>query len=413
MNRRDFLRRLMTVPLASGAFLYGDPLRFNLRAAPASGKTLIVIFQRGGCDGLNTVVPYGDAEYYNLRPGIAVPPPGLGGALNLDGFFGLHPSLVGLHNIYLDGALAVLPAVHYAGAPLSHFDSQYLVESGTPLGSTDGWLNRHLANQSTEAQLRAAAFSAGVPHAFAGQISVPTFANLESLGLHGESEASLEDFSARLRAVYSQQMPVSDTNRSVLHASGLNMLDNIDLLSAIDSVGYQPANGAVYPNDSFSQQLQQTAQLIKEGIGLELVTVDLGGWDTHSDQGGAEPEGAQSQKHTVFANGIQALYTDLGSQMDDVIILTMTEFGRTVKENASGGTDHGKASAWFVIGGRVNGGIYGDWPGLGPEQLSQGRYLQQSIDFRDVMAEVAIGHLENSNLAAVLPGHVYTPLGFL
>ena len=402
----------MTVPLASGAFLYGDPLRFNLRAAPASGKTLVVIFQRGGCDGLNTVVPYGDDEYYNLRPGIAVPPPGSGGALNLDGFFGLHPSLAGLHNIYQDGTLAVLPAVHYANASLSHFDGQRLVESGAPAGASDGWLNRHLASQSTEAQIRAAAFGSGVPHAFDGQISVPTFADLESLGLHG-SQATVDDFYLRMQAVYSQQTSVSDTNRAALHASGLTMLDNIELLSALDAAGYQPANGALYRNDNFSRQLRQTAQLIKEGIGLELVTVDLGGWDTHSSQGGAEPDGAQSQRHAMFADGIEALYTDLGSLMDDVVILTMTEFGRTAKENASGGTDHGNASAWFVIGGAVSGGIYGDWPGLGPDQLSRGRYLEQSIDFRDVMAEVATGHLENSNLATLLPGHAYTPVGFL
>jgi len=402
----------MTVPLASGALLYGDPLRFNLRAATAEGKTLVVIFQRGGCDGLNTVVPYGEDEYYNLRPAIAVPPPGPGGALNLDGFFGLHPSLAGLYDIYQDGALAVLPTVHYSGAPLSHFDGQHRVESGTLLGAADGWLNRHLASRSSAADIRAAAFGSGLPHAFDGPISVPTFTDLEKLGLYG-TQSSVDDFYTRIRAIYAQETPVGDANRSALHASGLIMLDKIDLLSALDVAGYQPANGALYGNDNFSRQLRQTAQLIKEDMGLELVTIDIGGWDTHSSQGGAEPDGAQSQRHAAFANGIEALYTDLGSLMNDVVILTMTEFGRTAAENASGGTDHGKASAWFVIGGGVNGGIYGNWPGLGPDQLLNGRYLQQSIDFRDVLAEVTTRHLGNNDLAAVLPGHLYTPVGFL
>lgn len=413
MNRREFLRRFMVGSLTTTAFLSGAPLCLNLRAASGtSGKTLVVIFQRGGCDGLNTVVPYGESEYYNLRPTIAVPPPGQGGALDLDGFFGLHPSLAPLHTIYQEETMAVLPAVHYADASRSHFSSEYYIESGSPYGTTDGWLNRHLTSMPAEGSFRAVAFRNGLPHAFRGEANVSTFTDLDDLGLEGPKSVAA-DFAARMRRIFSQSIDAGDVNRAALHVSGQTILNNIDSLSEIDTANYQPENGAVYPENSYGRQLRQTAQLIKEEAGLELVTIDHPSWDTHSHQGGAEADGAQSRKHQNFAQGINALYTDLGSRMDDVLILTMTEFGRTAQENASAGTDHGHAGAWFVIGGQVNGGIFGSWPGLSPSQLYLGRYLDHTIDFRDVMAEVLVGHLGNKDLETVLPGHTRTPIGFL
>ncbi len=419
MNRREFLSRLMTVPVTTSLFLTGSSSLRNLGKAFAStGKTLVVIFQRGGCDGLNTVVPYGDLNYVKLRPNLAIAPPdsGKGGeALDLDGFFGLHPSLAPLHTIYHlpESPMAIFPTVHYSDASRSHFDGEIYIESGSSYGygAQDGWLNRHLTSLAGEGQLRAVAFRFGLPHSLKGEANVSTFTDLSDLGLEG-SEAS-KDFATRLRTIFSQSIDPEDTNRAALHASGLTILDNIDSLGTIDTQNYQPENGAVYPEGTYGRQMRQTAQLIKEGVGLEVVTIDLLGWDTHSNQGGAEPDGAHSRKHAEFAQGISALYNDLGQLMDDVIILTMTEFGRTVKENASKGTDHGHASAWFAIGGGIRGGIYGDWPGLSPTQLYLGRYLDHTVDFRDVMAEVLTRHLLNSDLETVLPGHTYSPIGFL
>lgn len=417
MNRREFLRRLMTVPVTTGVFLSGFPLCLNLGTAfAATGKTLVVIFQRGGCDGLNTVVPYADPYYHTLRPNIAVAPPDSGQerqALDLDGFFGLHPSLAALHDIYHreERSMAIFPAVHYSDASLSHFDSEMYIESGSPHGTTDGWLNRHLTSLAGDGQLRAVAFRQGLPHSLKGDANVATFTDLGDLGLEGD-EASA-DFETKLRRIFSQSIDPEDVNRAALHASGLTILDSIDSLGEIDTENYQPENGAVYPAGSYGRRLRQTAQLIKEGVGLELAAIDHAGWDTHSNQGGADPDGVQSKKHAEFAQGIGALYTDLGQRMENVIILTMTEFGRTAKENANGGTDHGNAGAWFAIGGGINGGIYGDWPGLSPTQLYLGRYVDHTVDFRDVMAEVLTRHLSNSNLEAVLPGHTYTPIGFL
>ncbi len=417
MNRRQFLRRIMTAPVTTGLFLSGAPMLLSFRTAfAATGKILIVVFQRGGCDGLNTVVPYADPNYSILRPNIAIAPPDsgqLGEALDLDGFFGLHPSLAPLHDIYHleERPMAIFPAVHYSNASRSHFEGEICIESGTSYGTMTGWLNRHLTTLSGDSQLRAVAFRNGLPHSLKGEATVTTFTDLGALGVVGDS-ASL-DFATRLRRVFSQAIAPEDVNRAALHASGLTILDNIDSLGELDTENYQPEYGAAYPESAYGRQLRQTAQLIKEGVGLELVTIDHSGWDTHSNQGGADPDGYQSRKHADFAQGISALYTDLGQQMDDVIILTMTEFGRTAKENASKGTDHGHASTWFAIGGGIKGGIYGDWPGLSPTQLYLGRYLDHTVDFRDVMAEVLTRHLSNNNLATVLPGHTYTPIGFL
>jgi len=184
---------------------------------------------------------------------------------------------------------------------------------------------------------------------------------------------------------------------------------------SIDTASYQPANGALYPSNSYGRQLREVAQLIKSGVGLEAATVNVGGWDTHSNQGGGEQDGRQAGSFRNFGDGVAALYTDLGTLMDNVVILTMTEFGRTSRENGSFGTDHGVASSWFAVGSGINGGVYnpGGWPGLAPGQLIQERFLDFNIDYRDVLGDLLLGHLGNNNLATVLPGHTYSPLGLM
>ncbi len=415
MKRRDLLKYIGAGFLGAGLFASGKSMRLSLPFARASaGKTLVVIFQRGGCDGLNVVVPYGDDEYYNLRPTIAVPLPGSSArsALRLNGFFGLHPSLSGLFEIYNDGHLAVMPAVHYPDGNRSHFDSEVIVESGSNRKLYDGWLGRYLESHLRRGTpLQAVVFGNVVPHAMRGKADVATFNDISKFGL-GNDDYS-QRLLARLTEVYDQPVRPGDKNRFLLYENGKMLLKNIEFMESLDLDHYEPQNGASYPNTSYGRQLMQVAQLIKLETGIELATVDIGGWDTHSNQGGAQENGRHSIRLKEFSEGITALYKDLGRRMEDVLILTMTEFGRTAKQNASGGTDHGNASAWFAVGGQVHGGIYGDWPGLSESELYEGRYLAHTVDCRDVMGEVLSNFLGASNMSHILPGHAYKPIGFL
>lgn len=414
MNRRDFLCYLASAGASTAAFLYANPLRPRLGFAQiGTGKTLVVVFQRGGCDGLNTVIPYGDGEYYNLRPTLAIAAPNAGNpasALDLDGFFGLHPSLAGLRQIYSAGQLAVLPAVHYPNGSQSHFDGQQYIESAASRDDIDGWLNRHLVTLPVPAALRAAAFGSSLPQSLRGQVIVSAFDDVAAFTLSlpaAEEQALLAD----LGQVYSQNPTDARAYRSLVLENGRALVNDLAVVSGVNTSTYQPENGAVYPSSTFGRQLKQIAQLIKEGIGLEVATISIGGWDTHSNQGGSS--GSQASRHADFANGIAAFHTDLATDTSDVVLMTMTEFGRTSAENGSLGTDHGKASAWFVAGKNVQGGIYGTWPGLAPANLVNGRYLAHSIDYRDVMGEVLANHLGNTNLATLLPGYSAQPVGFL
>jgi uncharacterized protein (DUF1501 family) len=404
--------------LAAATFFYGVPRRWSLPAARAAGadKTLIVIFQRGGCDGLNVVVPYGESRYYDLRPTIAIPAPGSGDdrrpALDLDGFFALHPSLAPLHEIFRQGRLAVLPAVHYPDGNRSHFDSEIIIESGARSKLYDGWLSRYLVNNpGDDVPLRAVGFGNEMPHSLRGEASVSTFNDLSDFAFGGDAHAHV--FRDRLRRVYGQDPASGQFNRRLLYQQGNILFDNLDFMESLDPDHYEPENGAEYPNSAYGRQLEQAAMLIKDDVGLEVAALSIGGWDTHSNQGGAQEGGYQSRRLQEFAAGIGAFYTDLGDLMENVLLLTMTEFGRTARENGSRGTDHGNAGAWFALGARVKGGIYGDWPGLAPENLYRGRYLAQSLDFRDVMAEVVARHFGDSELAGIFPDHQYQPVGFL
>lgn len=414
MNRRKFLTGLAALPLVSRNLLSGGTLLTGLSTAHAenvSGKTLVVIFQRGGCDGLNVVVPHGEDEYYRLRPDIAIARPGTGTgtALDLDGFFGLHPAMSSLHDIYQQGHLAVMPTVHYANGNRSHFSSQDYIESGIGgIKTDDGWLNRYLSLSSqTTIDLRAVSFG-GLAHALKGSTSVTSVESIGApvTGIDNEVLNQLAD-------IYRQPVLSSLKARSLLKQHGELAIENLFLLDQYKDQTYTPENAAVYPDTAYGKQLRDIARLVKARAGLEVATVNITGWDNHANQGGAQ--GTQSAQLKEFSDGIGALYRDLGpTYMDDVVILTMTEFGRTAQQNASLGTDHGNASSWFVLGQQVNGGIYGEWPGLSPEQLYLGRYLTHSIDFTNIFGEVLAKHLNNTaGLTTVLPGSQYQPIGFL
>ncbi len=414
MDRRKFLQKMMVMSAGGFAALSGNPFSPKIKLSHAAeGKSLVVLFQRGGCDGLNTCVPFGDANYYALRPTIAIPAPSdtdPTSAINLDGFFGLHPALQPLAPIFDSGELAILPTVHYPNGSRSHFDSQLYIESAARSRSIDGWLNRFLYVTPGSGEMRAVGFGSDLPHSLRGRVTVSSLQSISAFNL-GIPDADSGTLLSNLSDVYDELSQDGRAYRDLLNRFGGRMVSDLNALRDIDATNYQPENGAVYPNNTTGRQLQQVAQLIKSGLGLEVATVSIGGWDTHSSQGGGELSGRQARAHSSFAGSIAAFYTDMGARMDDVVFLTCTEFGRTAAENGSAGTDHGYASTWFVLGGGVQGGIHGDWPGLEESQLRDGRYLDATVDYRDIFGDILTQHLQSNNLNLVLPGHSYTPLG--
>ncbi|NIB40167.1 DUF1501 domain-containing protein [Pseudomaricurvus alkylphenolicus] len=409
MQRRQFIKQLMLSGAALGGLASGTPFQLTLpKALAAEGKTLVNIFQRGGCDGLNVVVPYGEQRYYDLRPTIAIAPPGGDGtALDLNGFFGLHPAMAELHNLFLQGQLALLPATHYPDASRSHFQSQHYIESAIAEDSDTGWMNRHLSSLNQDGLLRAVSIGNDLVQALRGRASVTTLSRLDNVGfgVNGEEEAALL---ARLQEIY--QHPAQElANHQLVHSAGQQFIADIDTLNAINEMPYSPANGAQYPANGFGNQLMTLARIIKADVGLELANVNIGGWDTHADQGAAV--GRQANGLAALSQGINAFYMDMGDRMADICIMVGTEFGRTPDENGSFGTDHGFASTWMLLGGGVIGGIYGDWPTLDESAMERGRYLAMATDYRDIYGDLLTGFLANNDVSAVVPEHNYSPLG--
>ncbi|MBA5865908.1 MAG: DUF1501 domain-containing protein [Nitrospira sp. CR1.3] len=429
LSRRMFLRRAAG-SAAAATFLSLFPGAFFPRetalAATNAGKTLVVVFQRGGNDGLNTVVPYQDAEYYVMRPratngGIGILPPGSGDGAGLDlpgTGFAIHPSIQPLLNLYANGTLAVVTRAGFAGSTQSHFTDQDTIERGV-FSMQDGWLNRYLqaVPAAGSPNIRAAGFGNDLADSLRGQVLVPAVNNLRSLSFArlNSAKAPLE---ANLRAMYAQDPALTTTNpfRSLVHQLGPDMMNRVAAIEAIGPAA--PQNGALYPNTGFGTQMRDLAHVIRSGLGLEVATVDIGGWDTHEDQGGGGTF-AQNQGGRLadFSGGIRAFYDDLGPLMSNVLLMTCTEFGRTVRQNASNGTDHAKATVWFLLGGGVKGGLYhgtAGWPAsLIPANLDEGRYIAPTVEFRDIFSDVLTSHFgaTASELAAVLPGHVHKPVG--
>jgi len=405
MHRRVFVKNsalaLVTLGL-SPTFLRRTAFAMSLPRAE-KGKVLICLFQRGAADALNVVVPHGDPSYYQLRSSIAIAPParsaGGAGAIDLDGFFGLHPALAPLKPLWDRGLLAPIHAVGSPSATRSHFDAQDYMESATPdnKGTADGWLNRYLAASGTCEQckvtpFRAVAMTPQTPRVLQG--SAPVVAM-----------NSVAEFTVRSGGTQAEQLEALYRTGSadLIHGTGTEMFEAVKMLRAANPQQYEARNGAVYPASQFGQRLKSIAQLVKAKVGLEVAFADVGGWDTHVNQGGAT--GQLAQRLDDFGQSIAALVTDLGDSMEDVVILTMSEFGRMARQNGSGGTDHGHAGAMFAIGGAVKGRrVHGRWPGLAPEQLYEGRDLALTTDFRAVFAEVASKHLGATRLDAMFPG---------
>jgi uncharacterized protein (DUF1501 family) len=418
MNRRFFLKSggvaLASIGLASAApsFLQRAVLAQG-RGAQAGGrrKTLIAIFQRGAVDGLNMVVPYGERNYYELRPSLAIAQPKRGAlgesVLDLDGFFGLHPALVGFKPMWDAKRLAI---VHAAGSPdntRSHFDAQDYMESGTPglKATDDGWLNRYLQAQpdAKASPFRAVAMTQNLPRVIQGRAPALAISNLNDFTIRaGQASAAVQ---GSFEDIYEQAAG------DALRGTGRETFDAINYLKRVNPAQYRPENGAQYPRTQFGNSLLQIAQLLKAGVGLEIAFTDISGWDTHVNEGSAR--GQLALRLTEFGQGITALYQDLGARMDDVCILTMSEFGRTVRENGNRGTDHGHANAMFIIGGAVRGGrVHGQWPGLDNDKLYEGRDLALTTDFRDVFGEVATKHLGPVDLNKIFPSYAASAAKF-
>jgi uncharacterized protein (DUF1501 family) len=380
-------------------------------AGTARRKILITIFQRGAVDGLNMIVPFGEREYYASRPSIAVPKPGgAEGAVDLDGFFGLHPRMASLKPLWDSKQLAI---VHATGSPdttRSHFDAQDYMESGTPgvKSTQDGWLNRYLhAKEHAEATpFRAVALAPQMPRSLQGLEPALAIGQLGQFGIRAGQSTDMVQASFE-----SEYATAAD---KVLNRTGGQAFDAVRMLKTADPSKYQPENGADYPRSGYGEALRQIAQLVKADVGLEVAFAEAGGWDTHVNQGSSV--GQLAGRLDDFARGIAALARDLGDRMSDVVILTMSEFGRAVAENGNRGTDHGHGNAMMIIGGQnVRGGkVYGRWPGLAREQRYDGRDLAVTTDFRSVFGEVVTSHLGVSDTRTIFPGFTGAQkLGFI
>lgn len=384
-------RRLIQL---SGLFLATRPA-----SAVEERKTVVCLCLRGGLDGLNAVVPYTDAAYFDSRPTIAVPVPNReNGVLPLDSGFGLHPRLAPLLPSYQSGQLAI---VHAAGSPhptRSHFEAQDYLETGVPGNALlDGWLSRYLRLASDrDRPLRAVAIAGSVPRALRGGAPVVAMNDPATFGVKPSGGRSHED--AFLQMYQSSDDPLA--------RAGVRALETVRDVRERAGAPYEPANGAQYPKSG--QRLMQVARLIKAGFDVEVAWIDMGGWDTHVGQRG--PKSALGGALANLGSSLAAFHTDMGTLMDTTVVVVFSEFGRTVKENGTAGTDHGHGGVMFLLGGPVRGGrVAGDWPGLGREQLYRGRDLEVTTDYRQVLGEVLLKHLGAPSLDHVFPGFAYQP----
>jgi uncharacterized protein (DUF1501 family) len=400
IDRRFFLKS-SGLAMVAGGILPHVFVRMAEAGTTKGRKVLVAVFQRGAVDGLNVVVPHAEQAYYDARPNIAVGRPGSeGGAIDLDGFFGLHPSLSSLLPYFKDHSAAFVHAVGSPDPSRSHFDAQDFMESGTPgvKSTDDGFLSRALVGQKKEkaSPLRAVALSPAMPRILAGPAGAVAMTNVSQFGIKAGSASG--SVSASFESMY------ADAVAGALGGTARESFDAARILKSTAPEKVAPENGAVYPGGPLGNSLRQIAQLIKAGVGLEIAFTDISGWDTHAGEGGAQGQLANNLRN--FSDSIAAFARDLGSRMSDVVLVTMSEFGRTVRENGNRGTDHGHANFMLVLGGGVNGGkVYGKWPGLEASHLYESRDLAVTTDFRDVFGELLSKQAGVRNLGPVFPGY--------
>jgi uncharacterized protein (DUF1501 family) len=408
ITRRVFLRNSALAVVGTAAvpsFL----ARAAMGAAAPGTRTrrLVVIFQRGAADGLNIVVPHAEPQYYAMRPSINIPRKAV---LDLDGFFGLHPSLAPFQPLWQQRQLAI---VHAAGSPdpnRSHFDAQDFMESGTPgVKVHRGWMAQSRfaqpAGASQKSAFEAIAMGPSIPRILSG-LEPPSRSTTSTISPSAAAIRKLRPWPIPFEAMYDHSL---DT---VMHGTGEETFDAVKMLKAADPSKYKPAPGADYPKGRFGDSLRQLAQLIKANLGVQVAFADIGGWDHHVNEGATEGQIANVLRD--FSQSLAAFWTDLGDLGEDTVVVTMSEFGRTARENGNRGTDHGHANVMFVLGGPVKGGkVYGRWPGLDQSQLYEGRDLALTTDFRQVLGEAVARHMGNKNLGTVFPGYDNQPGKFL
>ena len=421
LTRRAFLKRgglalvsVGTMPLWGPSFL--QQLVFASDPSRTGGKKILIcIFQRGAVDGLSMVVPYGDPHYYQARPEIAIPEPtqkaGPEGVIDLDGFFGFHPNMSALLPMYKSGHLALIQACGSPSSNRSHFDAQDFMECGVADDKSlrTGWLNRALLecpeDRAKLTPFRAVSMTSMLPRTLQGDQEALAIPDLKSFGV---GSGGVVPTAGSMSAANGFEGMYDSAVGDLLHGTGKDAFDAISMLKAADPTKYSPQNGAKYPNGAFGRSLMQISQMIKANLGVEVAFAEVGGWDTHVNQGGSQ--GQLANRFTEFSGGLAALYQDLGDRMDDVVVLTMSEFGRTVHQNGNRGTDHGHATCFMVLGGPIHGGkVYGEWPGLAREQLFENRDLMLTTDYRDVFAELSQKHLGAINVDKIFPNHQANP----
>lgn len=439
LTRRYFLKSTGAVATYLGIAPFLPAMAFA--AVPrqvTKNKVLVALFLRGGADGLNLVTPYGDDNYAALRRGIGFDAPKAdnpNSLIDLDGFFGLNPRMGALKPFFDNGLCAAAHAVGYDKNTRSHFEEQDTWETGVA-GNTlhsDGWLNRHLVTSTGRGPIRAVSIGDGLPRIMQGKAPAYAVRGLDELNLPKTARSiDPETMSAALEHAYqaSAQKARSEAT-DLLAQSASTTLEGVRQLRAVTSGPYTPENGVEYPKTDLGRKLAQIARLIKADVGLEVAEVDLGGWDTHQNQGKGG-DGQFGNLAQQVGDALAAFAKDLGDRMDDVLVVSLSDFGRTAFENGTGGTDHGWASCMFLLGGAVQRAgkpemltpdsmrsptgsrkVLTRWPGLAPDQLHDKRDLMHTTDFRDVLGEIVSTHLGNENVKAVLPNHEFRKLGMI
>ena len=408
ITRRIFLRNSALAIVGTAAIpAFLARAAYGTEEPGTKNKRLVVIFQRGAADGLNIVVPHADPAYYAMRPTINIP---RNSVIDLDGFFGLHPSMSAFQPLWQQRHLAI---IHAAGSPdptRSHFDAQDFMESGTPgvKATDDGWLNRALHSLPAPPQksaFRAIALGPSLPRIISGSEPAVAVNNISDFRVGGRNPYAAP-IANTFEAMYEQSVD------SVLHGTGQETFEAVKMLKSADPAHYMPAAGANYPRGRFGDSLKQLAQLIKANLGVQVAFADIGGWDHHVNEGNTQGQIANLLRD--FSQSLAAFWIDLGDLAEDTVVVTMSEFGRTARENGNRGTDHGHANVMFVMGGSVKGGkVYGKWPGLDQSQLYEGRDLAVTTDFRRVLGEAVYRHLDNKDLNTVFPGFENQPGQFL
>ncbi|MEM1181696.1 MAG: DUF1501 domain-containing protein [Acidobacteriota bacterium] len=417
-NRRQFLAGCS----AAIASLYGSRFgQFAFAGEPGiNDEILIVLFLRGGMDGLNFVPPIAGADrghYEAARPNLAVPNSGPDAAFQLNSQFGLHPAAAPLFDLYQDGKLSFIHAAGMTEPNRSHFDAMSFVELGTPgsKSSPTGWLPRHLGSAMNLPQ------EIVMPALSVGSLQVSSLrGSTEALNVNDINDFALGNVGpSRWRpAVRTALRRIYNQDSSWLHSTGLNALDALDIIELSVDGAYTPDNGAVYPNNSLGNNLRTIAQLIKLDLGLRVGTLDYGGWDTHNGQG-AGAGGYFADRIEDVAEALAAFYLDLdGVGASDftqrLTVVVQSEFGRRLRENADQGSDHGHGNVMMVMSGNAIGGVHGTWPGLSNEQLFDGADLAVTTDFRQVLSEILIRRMGNPYIGDIFPGYQnYSPLGIV